>query len=456
MSKSRNEKKPPAQPPIIPVTNDIIPGKFNENQWNFMIDQENGQEFVLDIVDEIVGCTIKVIYDKYIQSQLRPYSVDAAKDLLLQIIELRFLAHDKGEELPENNTTWLEDEEPTPCVTDSWSQGSVPVQQCPSRPLSARSDSGRESIPETEPPSQPSREEVKKCDDDKKQDQEKSEECFVDKLYQDVFLLADILPSPPSASKVSTLNGRRKAGVKTTGKRRKQLKPIAQDDKSCDDEKCLTTDGNPLQTTSNPIQKMRNGRPPAEPEVTFDEQGNIVAMVRLSTDKLPTHRVKTRYNIIDPHNGNLAPSNQPSRLMTTKESVLSHLRDTQGSSVISTKKRSHDKQIFISPSFKSNYSLEVMSKEDDQTIKPLPPPLMDSMNIAAGVLIREGQVVRKGAEMHIGQKTKEDILNLHPVGSLSKKQTISVSDVIGTTSPVIRQIRLADPIPPIVPYYHHD
>ena len=31
--------------------------------------------------------------------------------------------------------------EPVPCVTDSWSQGSVPVQRCESRPLSARAES---------------------------------------------------------------------------------------------------------------------------------------------------------------------------------------------------------------------------------------------------------------------------------------------------------------------------
>lgn len=55
-----------------------------------MVDEENGQDFVLDIVDEIVDGTIKVIYDKYIQRQLQPYSVEVAKDLLLQIIEVFF------------------------------------------------------------------------------------------------------------------------------------------------------------------------------------------------------------------------------------------------------------------------------------------------------------------------------------------------------------------------------
>lgn len=54
-----------------------------------MIEQESGQEFALDLLDEILDCTVQVIHDKYIQSQLHPYSVNAAKDLLLQIIEVK-------------------------------------------------------------------------------------------------------------------------------------------------------------------------------------------------------------------------------------------------------------------------------------------------------------------------------------------------------------------------------
>lgn len=53
-----------------------------------MVEQENGQDFVLDIIDEIVDCTVKVIHDKYIQSQLHPYSVKIAKSLLLEVVEV--------------------------------------------------------------------------------------------------------------------------------------------------------------------------------------------------------------------------------------------------------------------------------------------------------------------------------------------------------------------------------
>ena len=55
-----------------------------------MIEEESSQDFVLDLLDEILDSTVQVIHDKYIQSQLQPYSVHAAKDLLLQIIEVKY------------------------------------------------------------------------------------------------------------------------------------------------------------------------------------------------------------------------------------------------------------------------------------------------------------------------------------------------------------------------------
>lgn len=55
-----------------------------------MIETESSQDFVLDLLDEILDSTVQVIHDKYIQSQLQPYSVHATKDLLLQIIEVEY------------------------------------------------------------------------------------------------------------------------------------------------------------------------------------------------------------------------------------------------------------------------------------------------------------------------------------------------------------------------------
>ena len=55
-----------------------------------MVEQEDGEDFVLDIVHEIVESTLAVIYNKYIASQTLPYTIQATKDLLLQIIEVQY------------------------------------------------------------------------------------------------------------------------------------------------------------------------------------------------------------------------------------------------------------------------------------------------------------------------------------------------------------------------------
>ena len=204
MSKSRNEKKPPAQPPPVTTANDIIPGKFNENQWNAMIEQESSQDFILDLLDEILDCTVQVIHDKYIQSQLQPYSVHAAKDLLLQIIESRFLEHDPGEVSPANDITWQEDEEPVPCVTDSWSQGSVPVQRCESRPLSARAESRNitRSCSETDSPDVSPRSKAEEPNETKHEEEALQVETTQTSCERDLSLSTDIIPSPPPTSRV--------------------------------------------------------------------------------------------------------------------------------------------------------------------------------------------------------------------------------------------------------------
>ena len=58
-----------------------------------MVDQEDGEEFVVEIVNEIVESTMKVLHDQYIASQTLPYTIQETKNLLLQIIEVLYLCH---------------------------------------------------------------------------------------------------------------------------------------------------------------------------------------------------------------------------------------------------------------------------------------------------------------------------------------------------------------------------
>ena len=53
-----------------------------------MLDKEDGEDFIVDIVGNIVDSALNVIYDNYIQKQLYPYTVTQARDAILQIIEV--------------------------------------------------------------------------------------------------------------------------------------------------------------------------------------------------------------------------------------------------------------------------------------------------------------------------------------------------------------------------------
>jgi len=57
-----------------------------------MLEREDGDDFIAELIDELLENVDSVIYAKYIESQLAPYTVLQAKNAILQIIEvsLRF------------------------------------------------------------------------------------------------------------------------------------------------------------------------------------------------------------------------------------------------------------------------------------------------------------------------------------------------------------------------------
>lgn len=53
-----------------------------------MLDEETEEDFVSDILQEVVTSALDQIYYKIIEQRIIPYSVNAAKDLLLEIVEV--------------------------------------------------------------------------------------------------------------------------------------------------------------------------------------------------------------------------------------------------------------------------------------------------------------------------------------------------------------------------------
>jgi len=53
-----------------------------------MLDRDDGDDFIAELVDELLENVDKIIYANYIESRVIPYAVLQAKDAILQIIEV--------------------------------------------------------------------------------------------------------------------------------------------------------------------------------------------------------------------------------------------------------------------------------------------------------------------------------------------------------------------------------
>ncbi|RNA09259.1 hypothetical protein BpHYR1_040928 [Brachionus plicatilis] len=115
-----SNKKPVESKPATLL--EIVPGKFNENDWNSMLEAEDSQEFVWELIDEIFDNTLKTINKNYLDNQTIPYTINEARKAMLHILDWQFLSKDKDDDLTE---IWVEDTEPDACVIDSWAQGFV-------------------------------------------------------------------------------------------------------------------------------------------------------------------------------------------------------------------------------------------------------------------------------------------------------------------------------------------
>nr|XP_055097221.1 uncharacterized protein C2orf81 homolog isoform X5 [Symphalangus syndactylus] len=129
VTRSKAEK---VRPPTVPVLQvDIVPGRLNEAEWMALTALEEGEDVVGDILADLLARVMDSAFKVYLTQQCIPFTISEAREAMLQITEWRFLARDEGESAVAEDPTWGEDEEPSPCTTDSWAQGSVPVLHAP-------------------------------------------------------------------------------------------------------------------------------------------------------------------------------------------------------------------------------------------------------------------------------------------------------------------------------------
>jgi len=58
-----------------------------------MLERDDGDDFISELIDELLENVDKIIYANYIELRLIPYTVLQAKDAILQIIEVPYALH---------------------------------------------------------------------------------------------------------------------------------------------------------------------------------------------------------------------------------------------------------------------------------------------------------------------------------------------------------------------------
>ncbi|CAF0994598.1 unnamed protein product [Rotaria sordida] len=104
---------------------EIVPGKFNENDWISLLENDDTEDFIADTFDSIWTETSKQIQQIYIRRQLLPFTLMMTENALSNVIQWAFLERDEPK--PTNGNFWKEDDEPIPCSMDNWGEGVVPA-----------------------------------------------------------------------------------------------------------------------------------------------------------------------------------------------------------------------------------------------------------------------------------------------------------------------------------------
>lgn len=440
---AKDKTKPPPSTPV--VAHEIVPGKFNENDWNIMLERDAAEDFVLDYLDEIMFTTMDTIHKRYIERQMLPFTITQAKDAILQIIEWRFLARDEGEKNMADSS-WIQDEEPEAAVTDCWAQGSVPKTDVPApSPISEE--------PEEE---EVAAEEVQKAEGATAAPEEPE---LPDNVSEVAAEPEQVQEQRPDAKAKKVKQGKAKpqfkpyrgklksAGVAkmTESLDESEMKMIAAEIEASLPPQEVSSNLLTMPASCNSILKVQSGRPPGNKDVAYDEMGNVVSVMKLDADKLPTHRVTVKYQVVDP-----AVEAAQARLEAMRRGRYIAPAQPQLAKV-RAKKSSSDTAATTSAIVLAG------GKGIPKTRKPvytqLPPSLIETMEVAAGVQVLEAGRSKKGPTRYV---RKGDILEQHqkdlqPVTIRIKPSGVSVSDLLDRNTPILRPMQETPPLPPIVP-----
>uniref|UniRef100_A0ABM5GKY4 Uncharacterized protein C2orf81 homolog isoform X1 n=1 Tax=Pogona vitticeps TaxID=103695 RepID=A0ABM5GKY4_9SAUR len=317
-AKSRAER---SRPPTVPAPQvEIVPGRLSEGEWLSLLGSEEAEDSVGDFLAGLLDQVLDECYKIYLDRQCIPYVINQAREAMLQILEWRFLVRDEGEADVPADPSWQEDEEPVPCTTDSWAQGSVPV--LPARPPLEEAEVPLAGLPEEMPASEEALRDVAGAAQVPQGSllMEEEVEGWTAQLslleikhgessHSSQGILIPRAESPPGRAALIPPRGPSEARLPCpqplhSTRFQHVVQPLDHSEKELllrELSQVPVEEGPPLLPSSfSNLLRIQLGRPPNIKAVFYDESGNITLVPRLDPACLPKRWIKPSVEVLDP------------------------------------------------------------------------------------------------------------------------------------------------------------
>jgi len=468
-----------------------------ESDWYELLEIEEDENFIADIIDEITDLALDEVAEKIVKSRVLPHTVLAARELLLDVIEWEFLRSDPGEVGTNDKLSWIEDDEPSISVIDNWAQGAVRVERTVASASSSRPSTGsplqsvveEEEAEESLPPSGRCSSGVvstdheltldvsldamtNHCGDDNDNDNSNNnndDSCLaVDIEIKETNTSEEKNGTKASSGKKISSNKTHTSNKQTKKKSKKYRPHVGQlpvfEKISLESVTDLrpkpgtrhaergggVDDLSEMQLSSELLVRNQYGRASGPKEVIYDEKGKVVKVEKLNVAHFPSHRVPVKYSVVDEETLPDKKSTFHKRPSTkTKQDLLKkggdQLKQTARINAKTLLQHIHPPTVSSWNTLTSstlgnnnNNNNNIVGFNGLQPRSPLPPLMVDSMNVTDGVTIREGglskQVIKKSTlDGHVEDRS------IYPISDTSAR-VLNVQDIVSENSPNFRYI----------------
>ncbi|KAJ3064743.1 hypothetical protein HDU98_011877 [Podochytrium sp. JEL0797] len=404
--------------------------KEGSADWFMITDQEEGENLAVSIVESIVNRGQEVLFEKHIESQVLPYAVQFAKGTLLKILQ------------------------PHPAIIDSWARGAIPIKN----PLTTKTTALM--IPATKlEESTPTFNSIEMIS------ASTSAESIVDSLADMAAPgrsrnVSAIRVSSSSASSVAS----RGSKVCLREEEMARRTNTAGNSASSEPEKSVTaiTERAIVEENKRVIARIQGlEREKAKVGVGYDSEGRILVVKKVGASKLFTQGVKTKV-IPEPHSTHfkptppLAPPAESNPTFSKKMSFRKSIVKMGDAVPTSQTVRFRESQTTVASrtTLDAESSMSIQSMEagfggggfvPDLTLDI--PLLTETMRLAPGVTLKEGDAVKKGPNALNKVPNQRTALEhheklepgMHPKTKLIRKPAATTNGIL-ESDPVLKTV----------------